>query len=113
MAHSPSPASLPSGVNILCSDYVRGIRNGLEDGRRYAVGDRARRGARGALNPKPSSRGAEFPVRGANGAGAYRPEAGKAMLTTGSCAAEPHETGQVRKEAAISGSFRVPQGHPI
>ena len=46
-----------------------------------------------------------------DGTGAYSPDVGNAMLMVGSCAAEPHKTGQVRKEAALSGSFRVPQGH--
>ncbi len=31
-------------------------------------------------------------------------------LTVGSCAAEHHESGQIRKEAALTGTFRVPQG---
>jgi len=33
------------------------------------------------------------------------------MLKAGSCAAEQHELGQVRKEAALSETFRVLQGH--
>ncbi len=45
--------------------------------------------------------------------GAYRPAVGDVMLTIGSCAAEPRESGQVRKEAALSGSFRVTQGHLV
>ena len=44
---------------------------------------------------------------------AFRPDVGKAMLMIGSCAAEPHKPGQVRKEAAPYGSFRVPQGHLV
>ena len=32
------------------------------------------------------------------------------VLTIGSCATDSHELGQVRKEAAISGAIRVPQG---
>ena len=31
------------------------------------------------------------------------------VLTNGSCATEAHEPRQVRKEAAVSGLFRVPQ----
>ena len=31
-------------------------------------------------------------------------------LTVGSCAAEHHESGQIREEAALNGTFRVPQG---
>lgn len=37
-------------------------------------------------------------------------DGGHGMLTVGSCAAEHHEPGQIRKEAALSGSFRVTQG---
>jgi hypothetical protein len=51
-----------------------------------------------------------IPVRGARHAGAYSPDAGHVVLTVGSCAAEHYESGQVRKEAALSGSFRVQQG---
>lgn len=36
-------------------------------------------------------------------------DGGHGMLTVGSCAAEHHEPGQIRKEAALSGSFRVTQ----
>jgi len=39
------------------------------------------------------------------------PDDGHEALTVGSCAAEHHEPGQIRKEAALSGSFRVPQGN--
>jgi len=35
---------------------------------------------------------------------------GHGTLTVGSCAAEHHEPGQIRKEAALSGPFRVTQG---
>jgi hypothetical protein len=35
--------------------------------------------------------------------------AGCAASKAGSCAAEPREPGQVRKEAALSGALRVPQ----
>ena len=35
------------------------------------------------------------------------PDLGHVALTIGSCAAEPLESGQIRKEAALSGSFWV------
>ena len=37
-------------------------------------------------------------------------DGGHGTLTVGSCAAEHHEPGQIRKEAALSGPFRVTQG---
>ena len=64
----------------------------------YPLADRARRGARGALYPKPSSCGAESPPEGANG----RVSAGHVVSKAGSYAAGNRESGQIRKEAALS-----------
>ena len=68
--------------------------------------DRARRGARGALYPKTSTCGAESLPEGAT----IRVSTEHAALKAGSCAAGLRESGQVRKEAALSDRSRVPQG---
>src|SRR3954447_24602723 len=67
--------------------------------------DRARRGISGALQSATRSSGAEFPDKGpALGAGSPQ-----AALTARSCAVSACEPGQVRKEAALSGSRHVMQ----
>jgi hypothetical protein len=67
--------------------------------------DRARRGGSGALSPAIRSSGAESPNEGpALGAGPPQ-----AALTARSCAVRAREPGQVRKEAALSGSRHVMQ----
>ena len=79
-------------------------------GRGLPLSDRARRGARGALYSKPSSCGAEFPPEGGWSSGLAP---GLLVLKIGSCAAGDRESGQVRKEAALSGPSRVLRDRPV
>ena len=82
----------------------RRVRTG--DGRRYPrPADRARRGARGALYPQSTSRGAELLLEARTAARSVP----LSVLRVGSCATGPREPSQVRKEAALSGPNRVPQ----
>ena len=62
--------------------------------------DRARRGTSGALSPEIRFSGAESRSEGL----AVGVSAPRAALTAGSCATWAREPGQVRKEAALSGS---------
>src|SRR6202043_1883727 len=74
--------------------------------RGYAqLADRARRGVRGALYPKSTHGGLNSRPRPEPLLDRTRSTA----LRVGSCATEPREPSQVRKEAALSGSSRVPQ----
>ena len=67
----------------------------------YHPGNRARWGTRGALNPKTSHAGLNPPPEGGSLLGQHREQS---TMKTGSCAAGRRELGQVRKEAALSGS---------
>src|SRR4051794_37668055 len=64
--------------------------------------DRARRGASGALSPAIRSSGAETRSEGL----AFGVSTPQAALTARSCGMWAREPGQVRKEAALSGSRR-------
>ena len=70
------------------------------------VRDRARRGASGALYPQSALAGLNPRPRPGRSGAAARHEA----LKVGSCATPDREPGQVRKEAAVSGAWWVPQG---
>ncbi len=72
---------------------------------RYHLFGRARRGASGALNPQSALAGSNSPIEGWR----IRDYRCKAALKAGSCAAGAVEPGQIREEAAIRRSSRVPQ----
>src|SRR5437870_11513832 len=68
-------------------------------------GDRARRGASGALYPQSASAGSNSPLRGALSGTVLR----SAALRAWSCATWSREPRQVRKEAAVNGVPGAPQ----
>lgn len=70
------------------------------------VGHRAKWGVSGSLYPKSALRGADGYPRSVTA----RKRALSGVLKARSHAAENHESGQVRKEAAISGHFWVTWG---
>jgi hypothetical protein len=72
------------------------------------VRGRARRGVRGPLNRKPSTRRVDDPSAACGGPCSTR----CAALMVGSYATRSREPGQARKGAAVSGVPSAPQGRP-
>jgi hypothetical protein len=96
MAHKHSVFVIP----VFC--YRR--TSGLQAPESVNYGDRARRGASGALYPQSAIAGSNSTLEACS----HRVCLSYSSLKTGFYAAEPCEPRQVRKEAAVSSQLRVP-----